>query len=79
VNLQDGKETTIQISTPKGKKCRRISVNTGSKMERFSLIPKLDRSFSYCESDEDFEVHILKNIIIHVLLIKYVVNSGICM
>ena len=25
-------------------------------MERFSLIPKLDQSFSYCESDEDFEV-----------------------
>lgn len=58
VGLPDDSETTIQISTPKGMKRRRISFNTGSKMERFSLIPKLDRSFSQCESDEDFEVHV---------------------
>lgn len=37
-------------------------------MERFSLIPKLDRSFSYCESDEDFEVYV------HV--IKVIIYSG---
>lgn len=56
MDLPEDSETTLQISTPKGKKQRRISFNTGSKMERFSIIPKLDHSFSLHELDDDFEV-----------------------
>ena len=59
-------ETTIQISTPKEKKRRRISFNIGSRIERLSLIPKLDQSFFLNELDEDFEVCVIVHVILGV-------------
>ncbi len=54
MQAQEDAETVIQISTPMGKKRRRISSDTGSKFQRLSIIPKLERSF--CLSEESFEV-----------------------
>ncbi len=48
----DDSGTVIQISTPLTKKRRRISVNTGSKFQRLSIIPKLERTF--CLSEVSF-------------------------
>ena len=53
VELPSEEDTFIQISTPKGKKRRRIS---STKIEqRLSIIPKLDKSFVQ-KDEEDFEV-----------------------
>lgn len=48
-------KSAIQISTPLRTQCRRISTNPGLRIERFSLIPKLDQSSSLFEF-EDFQV-----------------------
>lgn len=59
VELPSEEDTFIQISTPKGKKRRRIS---STKIEqRLSIIPKLDKSFVQ-KDEEDFEVHTYINI-----------------
>ena len=52
VELPAEDESFIQISTPLSKKRRRIS---GNRLERLSIIPRLDKSFTFAE-EEDFEV-----------------------
>lgn len=55
VELPSKEDTFIQISTPKGKKRRRISSTVIE--QRLSIIPRLDRSFVQ-KDEEDFEVHV---------------------
>ena len=58
IQATDDADTVVQISTPIGKKRRRISTDTGMKLQRLSMIPKLERSF--CLTEENFEVqHII--------------------
>lgn len=55
VELPEVDETFVQISTPVGRKRRRISGNTERNIARLSIIP-LDRSFIIADED-DFEVN----------------------
>lgn len=55
VELPSKEDTFIQISTPKGKKRRRISSTVIE--QRLSIIPKLDKSFVQ-KDEEDFEVSV---------------------
>ena len=56
VDLAVEDESFIQFSTPAGKKRRRISFHTGAKIERLSIIPKLEKSFSINDDGDNFEV-----------------------
>lgn len=72
---EEDADTVIQISTPRGKKRRRISTEPG---ERLSIIPKLERSF--CLTDDDFEVPthcsvLFVSVCIHVLYLSYMYDS----
>ena len=55
--LPPEEDTFIQISTPKGRKRRRISSHLGTTIARLSIIPNLEKSFVIGD-EEDFEVHV---------------------
>ena len=73
--LLDDMESFVQMSTPVKKKKRRISTRSGAKIERFSIIPPLERSF-IALGDEKFEVSpvIFHNKRVHVRTYIYVYN-----
>ena len=53
--LPPADNTFVQISTPKGKKRRRISSDMAASITRLSIIPNLEKSFVIGD-EEDFEV-----------------------